>query len=604
MEITYLINLCAVSGFWLGFFVAGESVRQAFERKFGRFENDFFERLFWNFFGTAAALTPVALISYALQLDLWFLAISYLALLFSGIFLLSKRFLPQIKDFFFNRLAINLRVDYLVLIFVAALSADYLISSYMGAYIPWDAFVHTAKINKIIHDGFSINDPFFRNLVDPRYHVNVVHALYAIPGKFDLKAVDIWQNSLPFFRMMIWLSVYSLAQKFFEKKEFSMFSSVLAIIFFSSAQLYANYPNNIVYIWISAFIIGFLLYSKKQNLQSFLVLLAAATLVTFTHPTFAIGLMILVPLLGVALYLAKVIDRRALIQVALLEPVLAIGPLISYLMPNNMSAKVAAYGNFKLTQLGHGLFIFTPPTIMTLTFFAVTAALLFIILDKKTDLRVKVIVSLVTLFPVFILYNPLLLPLLNKLFPLWMIVAFRQINVFSKFLLFFPVFYLVWLYLRGEKAQKYRILVLFVFVLFFTYLHHERPLTLAKKMPEFRYSYGVSKEIMSFDPFVDEDKVILSDYWTSFNIPSVLDNYVTTMYEDNASPAADMKKNFEIEKAAFSNNSESFLWAVKESGASYLIIKKEDLGKITNIGNLNRLHSSKDYVLYSVGEQN
>lgn len=342
----------------------------------------------------------------------------------------------------------TLLVKLLFLGLCALLVADLFITILLVPAFPWgDGIFHMARVVNILGEGFNIQSSFFNSLPEGGYLYNVIYVLYAIPAKlFGVEPIVVWEYSLGFFRLVLWLSIFTLIAHvmknwFKETKHWMLFSTVglMSAISVYSAQFFtANYPSKLVIVWIILLFICLSFDKKKQIKLVSPLIVGLSFLIATTHTTYAL---IAGCFMAALIVVRMIIMKRAYIAKWILIPqiisivILLVGPLIAKLMPVRATQDLIEVANISTTSV-FNMTILTPklpPDLMTwivaVSGITATIVVFIILLRRKLVYQASLLAVAALLYPILV-YTPPIFTLFNALMPSWLIQRFSAIDVF------------------------------------------------------------------------------------------------------------------------------------------------------------------------------
>lgn len=377
------------------------------------------------------------------------LSVAYIAKLY-GPFLLKDK--PIDTSILKNQTTVTvLAVSALVTVLVFDVAVSLVTKPFVGG----DAIFHMSRVVNMLSDGFNVQTSFFNNLPENAYHFNVIYSLYAIASKvLKIDPMGVWEYSLPFFRILIWTAIFTLATYVgkhllgLARKMniiFATMTTVAAVLVFSGVFYIAIYPSQIATAWIILLVI-LALETMKGKRNAGVGLVFVGLVLTMTHTIYSLIaaiLLIYIVLIDYALGLLPCYrDRSQLrnyIGIFSATAVLMIGPLLTRLMPNR-----ASYEQVNLTggETFHllGMTVRDPSVILkissvpSVSYFIIIVGLIsfayLIWLLRKQKHLVSVLVATSTLAPMIFFFPPAFWTA-TKLLPIWMLDRFISANVFN-----------------------------------------------------------------------------------------------------------------------------------------------------------------------------
>ncbi len=317
------------------------------------------------------------------------------------------------------------------------LVADYALAHFIGANIANgnDAYVHMGKIEQLAHGSLTLADPYFNGSIESRYHVNVVHSLYAVGMQVTgLQVLPFWDNSYPMFRLMCWLGVFLVAWYFApvrNKRLFAIGATLASMPLLVSFFSIANYPNVIVLTWLCLWLIGF---SRFVSGKEPWLMLAGALLAAMSHPAYSAGAAGFTVLFIVyfGLFERQWWTTAKLKTVIVMVSIFLLPTIVTLLYPNRLSQATLDYGQVPTISLGSGLEILKPVVYTAdLRLFAIGAlsivGYLAIIWSRKAR-QDRALLALLVVYMALLAYNPVISLLAGDQLPPWLIDRFKYIN--------------------------------------------------------------------------------------------------------------------------------------------------------------------------------
>ena len=346
-----------------------------------------------------------------------------------------------------------------------------------------DAWVHIAKVSQMSRGSITLSDPFFgyNGVVELRYSANLMHALMAVGARLlGVSAVTMWTASMGFFRLVMWLSLFTMTFSSLPMKIRRIWSyGVLCILPFLSPVFFSTalYPDRIALAWSAIALTGLLMLDTMKGKYLFIV---GCTLVALTHTLNALMLASFVAFFTAVLCITRRPSRQELMTLLVgcficLIPVAALAyyPNLSAHSETAVNAaqisgsklEILHWKSLRVVTVHFGEVInaaivlsagalywvirktkqrYAVHRIVILSGFLLAISLLlgyspavfgFIgllwLIAVQKDLYKRLLLSCLTVFYAFIIYNPLILtPLMGRL-PPWGIARFRELNVLA-----------------------------------------------------------------------------------------------------------------------------------------------------------------------------
>lgn len=515
-------------------------------------------------------------------------------------------------------------VKYVLIILIIFLAGDFIIASYIRslALSDVDTYYHITRILTMLTDGhFTITSGFFADVPDSSYHMNFVYALYAIPAKlFNYPPLSVWEHSFGYFRLIQWLSIFTLSYAIFRRwltaKNATLWASlatIIAIPLYSYFFYTAPYPNTVATVWIVAFIITLISYLERPRPGVLVGLFAIAFLITNTHPTYALMTALFLSywyVVRLLLYKRGQITQEVKKTWPLLCGVLVlmIGPVITALLPSRLTAEQQILGapatvDFLFLSVQH------PQRLLPRSSFGWFSLILstggFIYLANKwrwrNEDRASILIALVS-FVAVIYWIPPIFTLLRIILPIWVIERFVAMNVL-KFILPFTglaalssglitlVRHLQKRKLKIKTAYKINIIVMTMASLVFvvtvapdTY----RQLFSLRAGNHFAYEYTDTIRD-GLTAIIPPKSRLLTDGRLSYELPAILPVNVVAVTQGHSPMAADTKHRLICREEVYESLRYEDLDFI---GVDFVIISKFD----SNIDKMNELVANRPYL--------
>lgn len=384
-----------------------------------------------------------AVVPVAVYLALLSLSVLYVLTIFlKGLFKTSDSDIFRLRDQYQI-------VKVLFVVVVLALIFDFVLSTFILKAYPWgDAAYHMSRVVSIIQDGFSNSSSFHSNLPEGGYVYNVIYALHVIPAKLlSLEPMKINEYSLGFFRLLQWLSVFTLAMTLFGKwlKQgnktmiFSFLAMLSAIAVYSNRFFIANYPNNIVNIWFVLLVVCLSIPIKKHMWGLGIVIMSISLLMATTHPTYSLiaaCFILLTTLVRLLLLDRKTWINKTSSSVYLLSFFMLIAiPLMLKSQPVRLQASL-----LNLTELPTEQFLglsYMKPYFPVDSFgwfmwtLAIVSLLYVLVKLWRSEKRIEAtsLLSTMVFFPL-IGFNPIVFTVMHHFLPVWFIERFNSMDIF------------------------------------------------------------------------------------------------------------------------------------------------------------------------------
>lgn len=431
-----------------------------------------------------------------------------------------------------------------------------------------DTYVHLSRIVAILHHGLTIDSGFFHNIPEVGYATNIVYALYALPSQLlHLTPGEVWSYSFGFLRLMQWIAIFALAwhvcSHWLRLRSQALLGASLTTIFaigyFAATFFIAVYPNEIVNIWMTLFVIGLSYFDARKKIILW-PLAAIAFLITFTHPTYALATGLF---LGIVFITRWVLQRRefrggelwqAFKSYALLETILAIVPIRAVMFPNHMTTAGVNFVVYKTWSIGFLTakqpsfsYPLSPRIILIILGTVGMFFLLYKLRNRKQQLAIAL--SLIIFYP-FMVYVPFVYTALHAVLPVWVIDRFMAMNVLNYIAVplgVYGVISILGVILRRTRklrwaTTKRAAIVLFslCMVLLSVPLMVKAPSKDVQYRKENAHYYAyMASTYASFHDILTNDQVIVADHGDSLLLAAVLPIDVIAIEDTHTTPAAD-----------------------------------------------------------------
>lgn len=448
-----------------------------------------------------------------------------------------------------------------MVLFLTTLLGLIMLGGALGAFTAdgTDSYVHTARIALIAHDSFTLDDSYFAGLTESRYHINVLFTMYVAAVKvLGITAFEAWRVSFATFLVLAYAAIFSIAWYFIPKKREAAWPYIIAPVSILITLMFwrtANYPNEVVLVWQSLYIIGLIEWVRRKGP---VLLLLAASLVAFTQPTYALMTFAYTVVFIAAWMLFdrgsfKGVTKRSWAVALASLAILALPVAYSASFPNRMDN---AYFNFMdagsttaLKEVGP-VRIMNPPllTAHTPVFLALTtlAAIGYLWLFRHAENKsLKIAIGTLTVFYALLAYNPVFIKLFADITPPWMLQRFAYLNRVGSIAV--AVGLLVLLYAILQKVtilkQELKVLVLALFALaaMIPAIRPQVSMVAATSAPS-NHSLILTDDLAKLRPQL-EGQQVFATVGNSFILPSIIPtSKVVFMPTMNAVPSADMTR--------------------------------------------------------------
>lgn len=460
-----------------------------------------------------------------------------------------------------------------------ALGFDYALSLHTGSTILGDAALHLAKIQLTLNSHMTLADPHvgYSGILDMRYSANLMNAFQAMGAKLTgVWAKTMWFSSLAFYRLVMWLSLFSLAWEFLPKRAPRQWAYLVPIVspfvytgyFFSQAEL----PHCIVMAWACLLLIGLKQLLQKESAYLFML---ATSLIAVSHAVSSLTTMVFLGMLLCGLALAKKLTKIVGLSIGVALLILAVPVAANSFSPSrsteyhgsssagdglHLQVKTNQYGpivvprpNFSIDQrysiidlpffgvtiLLAGYLVFLKrlqkPLLKKLCLWTVCLAGLavfnviyaslvgyfFLVRYTKNQL-VRVMLILCIVYYGLIIYNPVILTLALGRLPLWFLARFQDFNMFAYITPIIGVVvvydYIAAYWKLPELSKNYSIIILIGLALLSPL--HKFPVD-TKRISTFgkldyklnKVDYAQIDKLRLLDPYVKDQVIFSNDPW-------------------------------------------------------------------------------------------
>lgn len=588
-------------------------------------------RFFFSFLVTITILGVACVPLYLLGLPAIVLTLVYIILFASSIGYGIARFVKKKVYKKSKQITISLNKPPLTLLSlgvvgVAALlvAFDYVLSLKLGATIfkENDVAVHLAKIMTILNHDFSLKDGFYGTVIESRYHFNVVHTLYVplvqlIDVVSNALVVEAWRWSLAFFRFMQWVAVFSLAYfifKYWIRANriilWSWLTTIAAISIYAGLLYYADYPNQMVNLWIISYVMGLIIIEFRK--AGSILLFLSAFLITVTHPSY--GLIVAIfTIFYIVLRLIfdfKKFKRQLSNGIIYIVSVviLIVSGLITKIFPNNFYPVLSESENHLVYTR------FLPPSSIGggewLLFAIAVVATIYLLIKLRERRSSQLIVVALTLFIPIIIFNPVAVLILGKLLHISIFYRFMAMNVLlftSVGIAAFGAYELLKKYkpLQHRRKGLYLGCILVVLIVGGVYVKPSYDLLSSRlSRGSYREYDKLERTYNSFNSYLTKDRIVVANTMTSYFLPQVLPVNVIAIPWQHATPNSATPERTECQSSILADMSAA---SIKEIGASYVLLSFNDSDlRARSMAQgkpyLNEIARNKDFVLYKFNE--
>jgi hypothetical protein len=519
---------------------------------------------------------PFIVPAYICELSIWVVEVPYLIAVVSAVGIAF-----QARRIWLAWLSKKLRFDRNTMLIASVLSiilaVDYVICLHVQGLLTWDAPVHVARINYILgHQRFALADPYLGNhgVVDPRYTTNLLLGLQSIAANLlHLSATKVWYYSYAFFRLVVWLSLFTLAWNFIDKKNRNKWSYIILGVSPFVYNLYfrfAEVPDRIVLVWVILFIIGLKLWLQKG---SWVLLMLASLLIATTHTINSLMGIGFLGLLGLMLLVTKSLTKAQAVVLVASGLVLALPLSFNLYYPNRTAESERAFtanaisgSNPEIVHYGPFLLSRLPfVSLMVLGVFAILAGCIYLVdktksapkrvsiyllalctglllydpryisllgyvylYKKTTNSKVRLLLVLLIVYYGLLVYNPLFLHFAQHRIPPWVISRFQEFNVLMLiaavlgWLLVIEAPTFMWGYKRLTAFLYMAAPLVYLFVLPHVYIAPAPTTALAFQDSDNRLRHHIYDSLEGLQPYLKGQVIYTDDLNYTFLIPSIV----------------------------------------------------------------------------------
>lgn len=513
------------------------------------------------------------------------------------------------------------------------LAVDFALSLYVKSYALGDTLYHLARMVAIVNDGFTIASGHFGQLLDTAYHHNILYGLYAVAANvLGIPPVEIYKLSLGFFRLLQWLTVFTLmwyvAKCWLKSKGVLLLSSLATIFtmcFLSGALFVATYPNKLIGVWIVLFIISLSLYESGIK-KAAAPLMGMSLLITMTH---ANAVMVVLFMGLYMLYwvctkgLAALKDRARMSMYMCVVGILSLGPLVTAMIPGHLTDDQMRLGEFPVIHIA-GMMMRDPvaelssKSLMEQVFLLIgIVGTVYILARVWKNVRQRQLVLALSTFYIFIMYVPPVFTLVNQVLPMWAMDRFSSMNILGLVLVPIGVYAIVD-FLASSAALKKRLsamtrsrgrdIALALFVLGLAVLvavpgYSKLTADRQRKVDTYSQLSGVGKDFASI---LNGNKVVLANLKTSYLLPAALNIDVVAVHLGHSTSSADTANRLACHKYMMGSLEYNELLYTK---VNFVVLdKKSDGTAIKQLADakpyLKMVAEDKNYYVYAVKRGN
>lgn len=464
--IHHVVNLVVVQLFWISLVLIGCALIKysisAWHLSWARIINRqpiFFQAVVW-YLGGFVFFGLLSVPFYVLALPVSTFALIYVTImLFAGIWLWFQVLRPQIiilKNHKFNAIKKNLfkQKPYIFVLFIGVLlllAFDYIFSLYVGGQIAEgsDSYVFLAKITNMLATGMSFSDGFIETALESRYHLNAYMAILAVPSylfEYFMLPADVWRWSFGFARLVQWLAIFSLAYVSsrvwfsFSKTKAQYLGLLAVVIAIATADfMKADFPNQVVNVWIILYICGIALleHAKTRQGASIALIALSSVAICLTHPTYSLMVSLFTGIFLIARLVSdkfKLLHNRRRFGIYLCAiGILLVAPVLTAYFPQ----RIGKYGNTDnistIDVIGTEIITPVVPSNLykwILGLFTVAGFSYMLFSVRKQRSQLILVLTLLTFFAMTA-HNPLFMSVTEEKLPLWLVARFSSMNILS-----------------------------------------------------------------------------------------------------------------------------------------------------------------------------
>lgn len=454
------------------------------------------------------------------------------------------------------------------IIFWSVCALDLIVASIALTPLQADGLVHLARIQNLIEFGFSLQDPFFPNAIESRYHFNVLHwfnAFVACWSPEDAAAVFLFSSV--FFRGLFWGALFFVFKDAM-KLAAPAFPAAIALLIFANNEFLFNYPKNAVVIWWLLFAGMISLKGRQQTLW----LCAFALLCGLTHP--------LAALLCAAVY---AVYQGLIWPLSRKQPIAKHGaviasflwaPFFSSIQKNYMPQKIFKYKVPELEIFTPNLYAAPLPDLAPLGILFVVLA--FCISGRRKRLLPLVLMWVATIaVAYFLLHSPFIFPLVSKILPYWALKRISSLNVFTTIFTAYASYHLL-LFVLAKHPGLIRIrpykLAIPLLILAAVFINPS-PVKGLRARASNEQDFLRLKEIEFLTKkHLKPGDSILADLYTNLAIPAVFPGLsIIAIPPGQATPNANIQERLHDQQALWSGSSSQFQIFSKKYRLRYVL---------------------------------
>lgn len=590
----HFIYILLLQLYWLSFFVIGCGVLTLLGKK-NIFVRDLSNSPVSQVFFTASCLGLTSQLAYIIPgyffgWPLSLFALYYALTVAASVLILLKRRKPIIVNLRKRWHLQDVTAISIFLGLVIALGCFFSLKT--GSLVDGDPRVFVSIIHQWLATGhLSFDDPYFggNGIMNIGYSTNVLFALRALGAYLTgMSAVNVWFYSGAFMLLMMWSGFYSLCRHFlpaYLHKTWPAAITALLPFFMSRIVRDVSLPTVTALMWVCLFIIGLKIYLVKR---SYFLLVVSCALLAATHSlNAAIAGMFLV-FFGASLLVMKSLNLKQAIcligcagilflpmicalffpryiadyQLQAAWPIQTITGLPIVKVPRFFSSPifiaidllVIVYiclhkfvGNNSLLKIFYALIgvavvLGYDPKI------AGVLGLLFILINAKGK-PVKILISTLIVFYVFMAFNPIVVAALQDKLPFWGFQRFADFNTLHFIAPIIGIMYFIYLPLKvfkinnAEIKSSYAVIIIYLGAIpFLTGVPLRMPWDQGYPIKTQVAQLARLDTIQAMKPYVEGQMIVSNDPDILTSIPNVMQANFISLPNEGPSPLANRFK--------------------------------------------------------------
>lgn len=400
---------------------------------------------------------PCVAFGYLFGAPAWFMVAWYATLLITAgaLVVRHRRAIKQRLAAWWQVATRQKLISVVTLVLLAAV-AGMLLNFLLGGYLDGDGIWHMGKVRHIAESGMNLVDFFYGSIIDTGHAVEIIHILYAIPAVLGVEVANSYASASMFLNIFRWLTfawllhtvVWNLKLRVTRQQRRAIYGGVFITVLALANTVFATYPWTISSVIMTVLILSFFHFLMAKDRQSHAaytwLLLGVAVTLTFSHILAAIVGAALIGLMAAVAWLVAS-DRRIFFRkhaggILAMMAVLAFMPAVTILLQKIVGAALAL-SEYKETAHWHlgPLYAVKPHSVQAWLFpdslpnalwIIVLSVIGLIFIIRHTPQKLLRVIYLTSfLFIPLVLWNPLVYPLLDIVFPEWAIARFYSVNI-------------------------------------------------------------------------------------------------------------------------------------------------------------------------------